>query len=324
MRNYMILLNLKRYCMKRILSLTVAAALLVSALCGCVAAQGGDGLSIVCTVYPVYDWLKQICADNASITLIGANGSDVHSYQPTAADIASIAAADLTVVIGAESDAWVSEAADKNSKGEKIELTEAVKEDLLLLGEHHDHTGEHSANEYDEHVWLSPRLAQKICRRLTEKIIALDSNSSELYKSNSDAYLQRLAELDGEFSSAVADAENKTLVFADRYPFRYLMEDYGLSCHSAYDGCSAEASADFSTVTRLSAVITENRLSKVVIIDGSTDALAKSIISASGCSCDILTLDSMQSTAPEELELTDGYISIMRSNIAVIKTALER
>ncbi len=312
--------------MKRLTAFMLSLLLVVAIFSGCTAASTADGrLSIVCTVYPVYDWLRNICGDSADITLLGANGSDIHSYQPTAADIAAIANADMTVVIGGLSDNWVSDAIRQSSSGDKFSLLEAVKPERLLAGGEHDHEGEHAEQEYDEHVWLSPILAQKICGDLCKKIVSLDPKNAEKYNANCEKYLLELSALDKEYASTLSNAENKALVFADRYPFRYLAHAYGLSCHAAYDGCSAETSADFSTVKRLAGVIDQYGLSSVIIIDGSSDSLARSVIDASeNKSCDVLSVDSMQSTTAAELSSGEDYIAVMRKNLVVIKTALER
>ncbi len=311
--------------MKRIIALILAVLLFIASFAGCDTAPASDSFNIVCTVYPVYDWLNRICGDTVKIKMLGANGTDIHNYQPTAADIAAIASADLTVVIGGLSDEWVGETARQNGKGDEFSLLESVKSDLLLAGGEHNHEGEHPDREYDEHVWLSPKMAAAICTDLCKKVVALDPKNAEKYNSNLDEYLTELSLLDGEYKLTLGGSADKTVVIADRYPFRYLMNDYGLDCHAAYDGCSAETSADFSIVTRLAKVVIEHSLTSVMIIDGSSDELAKSVITASGrTECEILTLDSMQSTTAAKLHSTEGYIGIMKANLAVIKSALER
>ncbi len=309
--------------MKRFTAMILAALMLIAALGGCTAAPSTDELNIVCTVYPVYDWLRSICGDSVNIKMLGANGNDIHSYQPTAADITAIATADLTVTVGGVSDSWVRDAA-RNGKGDIFALTEAVKSDLLLAGGEHNHSGEHAAHEYDEHVWLSPAMAAKICDALCKKLVSLDPSNAEKYNANFDAYKAELDALCREYDDSLGAIADKVTVFADRYPFRYLMHDYSVECHAAYDGCEAETSADFETVTRLAAAVKEHSLGALLIIDGSSDALARSIISASGIDCKILTLDSMQATSVAELSSGDSYIEIMKANLAVILAALER
>ncbi len=314
--------------MRRLLAVILAAMLVIACFAGC-ASQTAENqrLNIVCTVYPVYDWLKSICGDSANITLLGANGSDIHSYQPTAADIAAIAKADMTVVIGGLSDDWVTEAAEKNGKkGAEIisllDLTDAV---YLMPGGEHEHEGEHPEHEYDEHVWLSVRNAASFCKKLTDRLCEIDSANSESYSSNCEDYVAELDKLDAEYAEVLPLDEKPIILVADRFPFLYLAKDYGLGYHVAYDGCSAETSADFSTVTRLAEDINNYGFNSIFIIDGSTDSLAKSVIAASNNpSCKILTLDSMQSTTANELKIENGFIKIMRQNLELIKIALER
>ena len=314
--------------MKRILALTVSVIIFAAVFVGCSNDGVGqsDNINIVCTVYPVYDWLNQIIGEvnGVSVTMLGANGTDIHSYQPTAADIAAITKADLTVVIGGVSDSWVSDNVRQSGRGAVLSLLETVEPDLLHADEH-DGDCEHNIAEYDEHVWLSPNMAMNICKALGAKLSGLDSENAAAYKANLDKYLARLAALDEEYAAEIAKSDKKAVVIADRYPFRYLMHDYSIDCTAAYDGCEAESEADFETVARLAAALDEHELNAVLIIDGSSDKLAQSVITASNRKdCRIFTLDSMQSTTAEELNSAEGYIEIMTANLAAIKSALER
>lgn len=319
--------------MKRILSIILVALLALVTVAGCDASPRDNGTEIVCTVYPVYDWLTQICGENSGITvtMLGANGADIHSYQPTAADISAVANADMTVTVGGLSDEWVSETSRKNGKHSavNVSLIDLAGDELMLTQSESGHTHadhSHSAREYDEHVWLSPKLAAKICTALCEAVSDLDPENSATYISNCERYVSGdLAALDSEYRSAIASAQNRVLVFADRYPFRYLARDYGLDCYAAYDGCSAETNADFDTVTSLARAVDEHELSSIVIIDGSDDTLARSVMRASSRGdCGIYALDSMQSITADDLAASGGYVRIMRANLAIIMEALER
>lgn len=324
--------------MRKILSVLLAAALAAASLAGCGKAPAdSSGISVVCTVYPVYDWLGRICGENSDIklTLIGGNGADMHSYQPTAADISAIAGADLTVYVGGSSDEWVSDAAEKSGKqgAYKVSLFDVLAADLveeeltegMESADEHDHDGDDGdGHEYDEHVWLSPKKAITVCSALSDAVAKIDPANAEEYHKNCDRYIEaQLRPLDEDYSQAISSAARDTLVFADRYPFRYLAEDYGLNCFAAFPGCSAETDASFDTVIFLAKKLDELSLDSIIIIDGSDEKLAKTVISNSTrTDCRILTLNSMQAVTAQQISSANGYAGIMRENLEVLKQAL--
>ncbi|MBO7650382.1 MAG: zinc ABC transporter substrate-binding protein [Lachnospiraceae bacterium] len=348
--------------MKKILSILLILILSVGCLSAC-GSNGGrrDGkLRIVATIFPEYDWVKSILGDRAAdveLTLLLDNGVDLHSYQPTADDILTISDCDLFIYVGGESDRWVEDALKNpvNKNRVVINLMEvlgsAVKEEEIVEGmqeehEHdhedgdhdHDHEdgddedgnhedGDHDHDEegpeYDEHVWLSLRNAAIIVKSLSESLQKLDPDHAETYRKNTEDYLAKLAALDGQYKAAVEGASVKTLLFGDRFPFRYMTDDYGLKYYAAFVGCSAESEASFETIAFLSEKVDELSLRSVITIEGTDHRIAETIIRNTKTKDQrILVLDSLQSAKAEDIKNGVTYLSVMEKNLNVLKEAL--
>jgi zinc transport system substrate-binding protein len=318
-------------------------------------ASESDGrLRIVATIFPEYDWVMNVLGDNpagAEVTMLLGRGVDLHSYQPTVADILRISTCDLFIYVGGESDGWVEdalrEATNKNMRvinlldalGDSVKEEEAVEgmqEDNHGHEDKHGHEGDHDHEEthgheesdteeieYDEHVWLSLRNAMTLVNIISETLQGMDPGNAEAYKRNTAAYIGKLGELDGKYKAAVEGSSLRTLLFGDRFPFRYLTDDYGLDYYAAFEGCSAETEASFETITFLAGKVDELGLHAVMTIDGTDHRIAETIVqSTRSKNQTVLTLDSMQSTTSKNA--TDGttYLSIMESNLAVLTEAL--
>ena len=303
--------------------------------------------SIVCTTFPQYDWISNILGTNSGIelTLLQKNGTDLHSYQPTVKDITKISSCDLFVYIGGESDVWV-EKALKNARNKNMvvinimeTLGDRVHEEEIVEGmqaeeeeEHHHHEGEHHHHdneedeeeiEYDEHVWLSLKNAAFLTQVLSEEVAKLDAEKASAYKANAEAYILKLNALDKEYEAAVAASKFKTLVFGDRFPFRYLTDDYGLKYYAAFVGCSAESDASFETVIFLAKKLDELGLNSIIKIENSDNKIAKTVVSNTKAkNMQILELDSLQSVTAKEISGGKTYLNTMQKNLDVLKTAL--
>ena len=316
--------------MRRKLSLLLAAVLLLSTLSGCGSApvQKEDGkLKVVATIWPVYDWARNLTAgsDSVSLTLLLDSGVDMHSFQPTAADIIKISDCDVLLYVGGESDEWIGDAIKEAVNRELVAvnlmevLTPRLKAEETVEGM--QHSEEHSgAPERDEHIWLSLENARLCCAAIAQTLADKDPAHAALYAENEAKYAEALAALDGAYRDAVNSTARDTLLFADRFPFRYLTEDYGLHYYAAFAGCEAETEASFETLAFLADKTKELALPGVLVIDGSDQKLARAVVQSAGVpGCEIYRLDSMQSTRP-----TDGkaFISIMEENLAVLKTVL--
>lgn len=321
--------------MKRIITLLLAVLVLAGGLCGCSAQSDNDGrLKIVCTVFPLYDWMRELTAgsENVELILIADNGVDMHSYQPTTGDIVDISTCDMLVYTGGQSDEWVDEIVER-SGNEHMMVAHLIDElgDRALCAaphEHNDHDDGHDGHHHDEdakdeHIWLSAINAGVLCERLCGMLCELDSENAPVYEANAAEYISVLNEMDEQYRAVVDGAQAETLLFADRFPFRYLANDYEITYCAAFDGCEAETEASFETVAHLAAELSEHSLDWVLIIEGSEDRLARTIIGASDRpDCGVLTLDSLQSITAEDIADGVTYLSVMEENLAVLRQAL--
>ncbi|MBR0280187.1 MAG: zinc ABC transporter substrate-binding protein [Oscillibacter sp.] len=319
----------------------LCAALCLCVLLGTLTACGKSGASaetsgkpqIVVTIFPLYDWTRQILGvytADVDITLLLNSGADMHSYQPTVDDIVRISNADLFIYVGGESDEWVEDALKEasNPRMRTLNLMEilgdAVREETLLPGMQSDEDEEDDADEpeYDEHIWLSLKNASVCCQAIAETLEAMDIIIR--HESDLDEYLAELLYLDTRYRETIEAAPRKTVLFADRFPFRYLADDYGLEVYAAFEGCSAETEASFETVAFLSEKLKELALPAVLTTETGDGKIAETIVRTSGrTDTAILSMDSMQSvTAPGELAPKTEYLSVMEENLSVLRQAL--
>ncbi len=307
------------------------------------AAENGEEkeLKIVTTIFPEYDWVREVLGEeisHAELTMLLDSGVDLHSYQPTAQDIMKISTCDMFVYVGGESDGWVDDAlkeavnpdmkvinlletlGDKAKEEEVVEGMEADHDHEHEEGEEHEH--EHEA-EYDEHVWLSLRNAEELVNVIAENLGEIDSANADTYTANAGAYNEKLAALDKKYQDAADKAQVKTLLFGDRFPFRYLTDDYGLDYYAAFVGCSAETEASFETITFLSQKTDEFALPCVMTIEGTDHRIAETVVGNTAAKDQkILVMDSMQSVTAKDVEAGTTYLGIMEKNLEVLREAL--
>jgi ABC-type metal ion transport system, periplasmic component/surface adhesin len=310
--------------------------------------------SVVCTIFPEYDWIRQLVGDkkdNYEITYLLDKGVDLHSYQPTAEDIAKIANCDLFVYVGGESDGWVDDALkeSKNDKMQVVNLLETlgknVKPEEVVEGmqeeDEHDHDHEdkdkdhdhedadhdhhhEEETEYDEHVWLSLRNATVLVNTLAEKLQTIDPENKDYYAGTAADYTAKLGDLDSRYLATIKKAKVKTVLFGDRFPFRYLVDDYGLKYYAAFVGCSAETEASFETVAFLAKKTDDLKLKSVLVIENSDQKIAKKIVETTkDKNQNIVVLNSMQSITNEDIANGATYLSIMESNLKALASALK-
>lgn len=297
--------------------------------------QVSDKTRIVCTVYPAYDWVKEIAAgaeDDCEILLLGGSGVDLHSYQPSAADIAAIASCDLVLYVGGESDEWVEDALSVDHKESRVALSlmemlqDRVKEEEIVEGMQEEHEeGEHEEGpEYDEHVWLSLKNAEICVEKIEEVLSDLLPEKAGEFSQNAASYEASLQDLDSRFAAAVDAAPRKTLLFGDRFPFRYLADDYGLDYYAAFVGCSAETEASFETVIFLAQKLDELQLHIICVLENSDGKLAYTIRKATASKEQaIVVFDSLQSVTMEDIQMGRTYLSAMEVNLNSLIQALE-
>ena len=336
----------------RIFGLVMASVLTVSVFCGCGVSRtaadsdqkGGSvpqnaanatAYSIVCTTFPQYDWIRNIIGDDSDkfqLTMLLDQGTDLHSYQPTAEDIAKIADADMFVYVGGESDGWVEsalkEATNKDMKVVNMldALGTAVKVEEVVPGmqaEEEEETEEGEGHENDEHVWLSLRNAVTLTDALSENIQEIDPANKEDYVENAGKYVDKLNDLDGRYALTISKGKRQAILFGDRFPFRYMADDYGLTYYAAFVGCSAESEASFETITFLAQKVDDLKLPVILTIEGADHNIAESIKNATESkNQEILTMNSMQSVTAEDVADGETYLNMMEDNLNVLSQAL--
>ena len=313
--------------MKKYIAILLVAAMATLGISACrkensnkeTKVQKDSDIKVVTTIFPEYDWVRQIAgeeADQMDITMLLDNGVDLHSYQPTAEDIMKVSDCDLFVYVGGESDAWVDDAL-KQAKNKDMQVV-----DLLdVLG---NSAKEEEEPEYDEHVWLSVKNAEVLSKAIADALEKVDPDHKDIYQENASAYSEKLKDLDAKYQEVVDGASQKTLLFGDRFPFRYLVDDYGLSYYAAFVGCSAESEASFDTISFLANKVDELGLKDIMAIENSNQKIAKTIIeNTKEKNQKILTLDSMQSTTSDDVKNGTTYLSVMEKNLEVLKEALQ-
>ena len=278
----------------------------------------GNKLKIVATIFPEYDWTREILGDrlkDVDLTLLLDNGTDLHSFQPAVKDIMKVSSCDLLIYVGGESDQWIEDALKSaaNPDMKTINLMETLKDFIKeeetvegMLEEHQSHEEDAAAEVF------------------ADTLAELDPENSDIYKENLRSYQGELSSLDNEYQKTVDQSTHKTLLFADRFPFRYLVDDYGISYYAAFSGCSAESEASFKTITFLAKKVDELGLKEVFTIEKSDDRIAETVIeNTRDKDQKVAVLNSMQSITSEEIADGTTYLSIMEDNLKVLKAALK-
>ena len=322
-------------------------------------------ISIVCTTFPQYDWVKNILGEEAerfNVTLLLDNGVDMHSYQPAVKDIATAGSSDLFIYVGGESDTWVEdalkEAKNKDLKAINLmetldnfvkeeEVVEGMQEERKPLGHSHEksskekqeqtqkesHENSQEINgqkeaadeepEYDEHIWLSIRNAEIMVKNIEKAIEQLDSDNAKVYQNNAENYIKKLDTLDKQYANTIQNAKYKAILFGDRFPFRYMADDYDLKYYAAFAGCSAETIAGFETVTFLAKKADELQLPVILTIENSDGRIAEAVKSnTTKKNQKILAMNSLQSVTKEQLADGITYLQVMQENLSVLSEAL--
>lgn len=322
-------------------------------------------ISIVCTTFPQYDWVKNILGEEAErfyVTLLLDNGVDMHSYQTAVKDIATAGSSDLFIYVGGESDTWVEdalkEAKNKDLKAINLmetldnfvkeeEVVEGMQEERKSLGHSHEksskekqeqtqkesHENSQEINgqkeaadeepEYDEHIWLSIRNAEIMVKNIEKAIEQLDSDNAKVYQNNAENYIKKLDTLDKQYANTIQNAKYKAILFGDRFPFRYMADDYDLKYYAAFAGCSAETMAGFETVTFLAKKADELRLPVILTIENSDGRIAEAVKSnTTKKNQKILAMNSLQSVTKEQIADGITYLQVMQENLSVLSEAL--
>lgn len=307
--------------------ITIGLLLLLSILiltsCGSnIETKEDTKLKVVTTIFPAYDFVRNIGEDKLNNKLLIKPGSETHSYEPSPKDIIDIEKSDLFIYVGGESDAWVEKILSSMDKDQKniirlIDGIDLVKEEIV---EGMTVSHEEDDDEYDEHVWTSIRNSEKIVENIYEKLAELDKENKEFYKENKDKYINELDMLDKELEKVVKNAKNDTVLFADRFPFRYLFEDYNLKYYAAFPGCAEQTEPNPSTIKYLIDKVKSEDIDSIFYIEFSSENLANMIIEDTNAKKYLL--HSAHNVSKEDFDNNIGYIDIMKENIKNLEEAL--
>lgn len=332
--------NIRRKCFR----LALPAAVWICLLSGCGKAAGsgalpgtdsreyGDGsrLRVVATIFPQYDFVRQIAGERVSLQMLLKPGEETHSYEPTPRDLIAIQNADLFIYVGGENDAWVEDILDAPEmqavrRLRLVDCADTLKEEHVEGMRHQGKfcTDTEEEEETDEHVWTSPKNAMRITERIAEELSALDPVHEEEYLANRNAYLEELSALDRQFRDVTRRAARQghtLLLFGDRFPFRYLAREYGLDYYAAFPGCASDTEPSAAVMAFLIRRMREEALPAVLKMELSSDQIARAVAEASGA--EVRVLYSCHNLTAEQFEAGETYISMMQENVETLEEAL--
>lgn len=315
--------------MKKRLFLILLTILLLTG-CGPLQTQQKEKTQIVATIFPLYDFAREISGEDAEVKMLLKPGAEVHSYEPTPQDIIAIQNCDVFLYIGGESDEWVRNVLKSIDTSHMqvvalmdcVDAVEEAENGFAWNGEHDHGDDEHAHEEieYDEHIWTSPRNAVKMVKAISEALQAADEVHASGYGERAGRYTGQLTALDEALTDTVNNAQRKLVIFADRFPFLYLVRDYGLDYYAAYPGCSSEAEPSAATVAAIIEEVKETGVPAVFYIELSNRLMANTIAEATGA--EELLLHSCQNVSREEFRQGEGYLSLMERNVRNLQRAL--
>lgn len=313
--------------------------------CGTERAEGvseevqDDGrISVVTTIFPQYDFVRQIAGENVELKMLLKPGEETHSYEPTPQDIIAIQNSDIFIYVGGENDAWVEDILESMPEADMrtlklMDCVDTVEEEHVEGMQeqpghsheeeesHEDETKEeHSVHEIDEHVWTSPVNASAIVDKIKELLVQADPENRQIYEENAEACEADLAELDAEFRDVVDNAGRSLVVFGDRFPFRYFADEYGLDYYAAFPGCASDTEPSAATMAFLINKVKEEEIPAVLKMELSNENIANAIAEATGT--EVRTFYSCHNLTAEEFEDGETYLSMMQKNVETLKEVL--
>jgi zinc transport system substrate-binding protein len=308
--------------MKKLI-ITIISFCMLLPLCGCKGGSyesGGQGLNIITTVFPAYDFAKELAGDKANVCLLVPPGSESHSYEPTAQDILKLQSCDLLIYNGGESESWVEDILD-SMDGEiptlvMLDCVDALEEEVKegMQAEVEDEL------EYDEHVWTSPRNAAIIAEAIGDELCAIDAGNADYYSKRTNEYCAQLLELDDEFRALISGSDTKTMIFADRFPARYFVEEYGLDYYAAFPGCADDTEPSAKTVAFLIDKVKAENVKAVFYIEFSNQKMADVISEETGC--EKLLFHCCHNVTRSQLDEGVSYLGLMEQNLETLREAL--
>lgn len=345
--------NLMRHILPAFLSAVIAVSMLAG--CGNTGSAGTasssssssedkdkekDKIKVVATIFPEYDFLRQIGGDRIDLKMLLKPGAESHSYEPTPQDIKDVAAADMFVYVGGDSDAWIGSIMDSVDKDklrivtlmdcvslvpeETVEGMTPEKEEAETeeseTGESETEASETEEIEYDEHVWTSPANAMLIVQKLCDNLSEVDPANKDYYASNTASYIEKLKKLDSDFKDVVNSSKRKEIVVGDRFPFRYFVDEYGLTYYAAFPGCSSDTEANAQTIAFLTKKVKDDKIPVVFHIELSNEKVCNSICEATGAKSELL--NAVHNVSKDDFDKGITYIDLMEHNVSVLKEAL--
>ena len=323
--------------MRKRLFAVLLALTLAAGLCGCADRQRAeDGrLQVVCSVFPYYDFARQIGGDDVDVTLLVAAGKETHSFEPTPLDVITLSQADVFLYNGGESEAWVDDIL--SAAGENIAVTLPLMPQVSALAEEwaegmegahdeHDHDHDHETHdsddiEYDEHVWTSPVLAKALCQAICDALCQADPAHREGYQARLTDYLAQLDGLDAAFREVVEAGHRRLLVFGDRFPLLYFCKEYGLDYRAAFHGCASDTEPSLATLKYLIDKVEDEGIPVVYTIELSSRKVADAIAETTGAK--VLTFHSCQTVSRTEFDGGATYLSLMERNVEALREGLQ-
>lgn len=310
---------------KRILALLLTAIMAAVMLSGCslVEKPQNDKMKIVTTIFPAYDFARHIFGDKADIILLLKPGTESHSYDPSARDIVKIDSSDLFIYNGGESDAWVEnilKTADEVNPVKMMSFVEALEEEELVGAENHDEHDDHGDEEYDEHIWTSPKNAALIIDGIAREAARLDPANADFYNQNAAEYSEKILDLDRRFDELLA-GERRYFVFGDRFPLLYFFKEYDLNYYAAFPGCGAETEPSAATIAFLTDKLSESdTVPTVFYIELSNRKLAETLANENGLP--VAEFHTCHNITASDFEAGESYASLMERNYKILQSAL--
>lgn len=292
--------------------------------------KGNGKINVVATIFPEYDFLRQIAGDNINLTMLLTPGAESHSFEPTPQDIKKINEADLFVYVGGDSDEWVDSILDSVDT-EKMQIVtlmdcvDLVEEETIdgMTPESEEEGAEAEGEEeveYDEHVWTSPKNSKLIVKKLCDNLCTLDPENADTYKKNTADYQAKLEKLDQQFQDVVDHAQRKEIVVGDRFPFRYFVDAYGITYYAAFPGCSTDTEANADTIAFLTDKVKKDAIPVVFHIELSNEKVCNSICESTGAKSELL--NAVHNVSKKDFEAGITYMDLMEHNVEVLKEAL--
>lgn len=298
--------------------------------------QNKKTTNIISSNFVGYDFAHAVTGDKSKVAMLLKPGAEMHDYEPTPEDIITIKNADLFIYVGGESDKWVEDLLKDNEVPKEktlrlMDLVEVKEEELPEGMEEHEHESEESHEarehhheeeiEYDEHIWTSPVNAVKLVNGIKDKLSKIYPENENIYTKNADAYISRLLNIDQKIRDIVASSDKKELIFGDRFPFRYFVDEYSLNYYAAFPGCSEQTEASSKTIAFLINKAKSDNIKTILKIELTSEKLAKSIADEAGAK--VMTLNAAHNISSEDFEKGVTYADIMERNIEVLKEALK-